>query len=290
MKAIAVSTVGVAGFWVIKWLLGRVSDVVTRSFVDVVRYLDRSPRSYEARRAIRSGMVDLLQSLHDAGRYSRIVVVAHSLGAYIAYDGISYLWPQMCNLHGGPIRDQGPVRPLLGLQEMEAAANQVIGSAGGDTDELASLRGKQFELWRQLRLQGNPWLVTDFVSLGTPMYFADLLYTKDRSRFVRLTERAELPVCPPMSATRTVDGPTPARVSYGFPNRGRTVLGHGTAFAVVRWTNLYFPAKWWFFGDWFGGPLQALFGKGIKDIPITGNTPGRWAPAVAHGRYFELSR
>ena len=89
-----------------------------------------------------------------------------------------------------------------------------------------------------------------------------------------------------MSATRTVDGPTPAQVSYGFPNRGRTVLGHGTAFAVVRWTNLYFPAKWWFFGDWFGGPLQPLYGKGIKDIPITGNTPGRWAPAVAHGRYF----
>ena len=72
-----------------------------------------------------------------------------------------------------------PLQPLLGLQELEAAADQVNGSAGGDTAELASLRGKQFELWRQLRLQGNPWLVTDFVSLGTPMYFADLLYTKD---------------------------------------------------------------------------------------------------------------
>jgi len=49
---------------------------VTASFVDVVRYLDTSPRSYAARREIRGGMVDLLRALHD-GHYSRIVVVAH---------------------------------------------------------------------------------------------------------------------------------------------------------------------------------------------------------------------
>ncbi|MDP3984283.1 MAG: hypothetical protein Q8Q52_04660, partial [Acidimicrobiia bacterium] len=66
-----------------KWL--------TSSFVDVVRYLDTSPRSYEVRRDIRAGIVDLLQGLHDYDRYQRVVVIAHSLGSYIAYDAISYL-------------------------------------------------------------------------------------------------------------------------------------------------------------------------------------------------------
>jgi hypothetical protein len=54
----------------------------------------------------------------------------------------------------------------------------------------------------------------------------------------------------------------------------------------VRWTNLYFPARWGFFGDWFGGPLRALFGTGILDIPVLGNRPGRFVPGWAHGRYF----
>jgi len=286
VTAIAVSAVGVAGFWVIKWVLTRVGDLVTRSFVDVVRYLDRSPRSYEVRRDIRAGMVDLLEGLHKDKRYSRIVVVAHSLGAYIAYDGITYLWPQMCNLHGGPIDDDGPTLPLTGLSELQVAANAVRQASAPTDQQLTVLRSRQFELWRQLRLQGNPWLITDFISLGTPMYFADLLFAKNRKGFDKLVERAELPVCPPISATKTVEDPDPQYASYGHPNRGRTVLGHGTPFAVVRWTNLFFPAKLWFFGDWFGGRLMQLFGKGVLDISIQGNKYGRFLPALAHSRYL----
>ncbi len=291
VKAIVVSGVGVVGFAIIRWVLNKIGALVTRSFVDVVRYLDRSPRSYEVRRNIRAGMVDLLQRLHDDRRYSRIVVVAHSLGAYIAYDGITYLWPQMCNLHGGPVeddpvKDDGAALPLTGLKELEAAANAVREAAVPTDAQLTELSGRQFELWRQVRLQGNPWLITDFISLGTPMYFADQLFAKDRKGFDRLVSRAELPVCPPVSATKTVEDPEPKKAKYGHPNLGRTVLGHATPFAVVRWTNLWFPARLWFFGDWFGGPLQPLFGKGVLDIPIQGNKNGRFAPAIAHGKYL----
>jgi hypothetical protein len=68
--------------------------VLTNSFVDVVRYLDTSPRSYAVRHDIRKGFVELLERLHTSERhgkfrYQRIIIVAHSLGAYIAYDGIS---------------------------------------------------------------------------------------------------------------------------------------------------------------------------------------------------------
>ena len=62
--------------WLPSWL--------TSSFVDVVRYLDTSPRSYQVRRDIRAGIVDLLEGLHADGRYQRIIIVAHSLGSYIA--------------------------------------------------------------------------------------------------------------------------------------------------------------------------------------------------------------
>jgi hypothetical protein len=62
----------------------------TTSLVDSARYLDPSPYSYASRRAIRGGLVDLLQSLD--GRYSRIVVVGHGVGTYVSYDALTALW------------------------------------------------------------------------------------------------------------------------------------------------------------------------------------------------------
>jgi hypothetical protein len=66
----------------------------TTSLVDVARYLDPSPSSYAARRAIRGGLVDLLRALHD-GQYARIVVVAHGVGTYISYDALTVLGAEM---------------------------------------------------------------------------------------------------------------------------------------------------------------------------------------------------
>ncbi len=75
------------------------------------------------------------------------------------------------------------------------------------------------------------------------------------------------------------------------------MLYEGAPFAVVRWTNLYFPAQLGFFGDWFGGRLAPVFGTGIKDVPVKGNTLGRPGtnllrhrkfPAAAHSYYFRF--
>lgn len=107
--------------WLPSWL--------TSSFVDVVRYLDTSPRSYAVRRDIRAGIIDLLKGLHADGRYQRIIIVAHSRGSYIAYDAIGYLWGQMARQHDGPIRSgvnnsEHGDQPA-GLAELEAAASLV---------------------------------------------------------------------------------------------------------------------------------------------------------------------
>ncbi|MFN8192744.1 MAG: hypothetical protein U0R80_00505 [Nocardioidaceae bacterium] len=289
---------------------------LTSSFVDVVRYLDTSPRSYEVRREIRKGLVEMLQALHDstAPRYDRVVIVAHSLGAYIGYDAIAYLWGLM-NAQTG--RKPGQ-HELEGLLELELAASALPDRAPAQDALVASFQQAQRDLWLGSRRQGNPWLISDFVSVGTPMYFADqLMFGKGGRSFAARIDRRELPTCPPhneesernnihkdQGATRFYSwekswstGSGPKRKSFSY-----RVLYEGAPFAVVRWTNLWFPVRLGLFGDWFGGPLAPLFGCGIKDVPLSGNTwglgasrsPGtkpwlhRLVPAAAHAFYFSF--
>lgn len=269
---------------------------ITSSFVDVVRYLDTSPRSYGVRKEIRAGIVKLLQGLHDARirgepRYQRIVVVAHSLGSYIAYDAITFLWGQMNELHKKPM-DLGPAatKPFGGnepdgLDGIELAAAQLD---SGDIGTEA-YREAQRAIWKGLRADGNPWRITDFVSLGSPMYFADRLQTLNPGQFQERVGRRDFPVCPPLP-DEGPSYPNSPRRRLSYDNGGRRVLYHGAPFAVVRWTNMWFPAHWRFFGDWFGGPLAPLFGKGIHDIPLGGNRAWSLLPAFAHALYFSFPK
>jgi hypothetical protein len=141
---------GIIGGGVVAVLLTfLVADVIpgwlTSSFVDVVRYLDTSPRSYAVRHQIRKGIVDLLAGLHDAHRYQSTVVVAHSLGSYIAYDAISFLWGQMSGEHRGPPRIpvKGGQQPD-GLRQLEEVASALLaGQADADAYQAA-----QRSLWR----------------------------------------------------------------------------------------------------------------------------------------------
>ncbi|WP_274562439.1 hypothetical protein [Streptomyces spiramyceticus] len=287
------------GVWstVLTFLLTKVGKilpgVLTNSFVDVVRYLDTSPRSYQVRHEIRKGFVELLKRLHTSEydgklRYQRVIIVAHSLGAYIAYDGISHLWGTMNNR-----AYKGTTEAPDGLQDVEVAAANLPsrGSKVAPTDQqIKAFREAQYKLWSGLRARGNPWLITDFVSVGTPMYCADILYTRTRKRFEERVKRRELPTCPPQNEEGLDDAPE-APPNYSYPWRGRQVLYDGAPFAVVRWTNLWFPCwprRFGVLGDWFGGPLQLLFGNGIRDVPIHGNGWKRHIPGFAHALYFKF--
>jgi hypothetical protein len=284
-------------------LMGRLLvNKVTTSFVDVARYLDTSPDSYAARRAIRGGLVDLFHALHD-GRYSRVVVVSHSLGAYISYDALGSFWAEIHGLHARtPVAPQAshPI-PLESLDALEKAADRLI--AEPDTeDALDNFQDLQFALWQDLRCQGNPWRITDFVTVGTPMALADLLATRpslfggigksDRIRrrelFDELVRRGALVTCPPRSETLPVESDEHAAVSYRSSRVGtREVLGSQSPFAVTRWTNLWFPViRGELRGDWFGGALRPTFGPGIRDIEVTGNAPERYKRGAAHTEYF----
>jgi hypothetical protein len=286
---------------VVSYLISRVlPGWLTANFVDVVRYLDTSPRSYGVRREIRKGLVEMLQALHDSQqpRYDRIVVVAHSLGAYIAYDAIAYLW----GITNTKTNRSSVSTELTTLAELEQAASELPDEGKAEVAAVERYRRAQRALWKEIKAQGNPWRITDFVSVGTPMYFADqLMDGKDGRSFKKRIERRELPTCPPQneeSKKNNINGTTRFYSwEKGYGNVKRRVLYEGAPFAVVRWTNIFFPVRFGFFGDWFGGPLAPVFGTGIKDVPVAGNTyhqPGttllrnRLVPAAAHSYYFRF--
>ena len=115
----------------------------TASLVDSVRYLDPSPPSYAARRAVRAGLVDLLDDLH-GGEYTRIVVVAHGVGAYIAYDALIMFWAQNHRKRGKPwcITDFVTVGAPLALADFVLTRPSL---SSGFTTSDGALRRELFE-------------------------------------------------------------------------------------------------------------------------------------------------
>lgn len=281
---------GIAAF-VVGWLVtGPLKTWITSSFVDVVRYLDTSPRSYAVRRDIREGIIKLLDGLTMSDRYDRIVIVAHSLGSYIAYDAISYLWGQYNTRYAElPAQTANDGQSPAGLRELEEAAQDLLAAEGTPEEGRFrdAFRDAQRDLWIGLRLDGNPWLITDLITLGSPMYFADRLYTRDYDDFAQRVERWELPTNPPQDEGADYNNINHTTRWFSWKHEsGRRMLYHGAPFAVTRWTNMWFPAHRGFFGDWFGGSLAPLYGPGITDIALLGNRPkSRW-PALAHAMYF----
>ncbi|CQD16974.1 hypothetical protein BN1232_03705 [Mycobacterium lentiflavum] len=265
---------------------------LTTGFVNVARYFDPLPESHAARRAIRGGLVDLLYTLHQ-GRYARVVLVGHGIGGYIAYDALTTLWDEMHELRAAPAESPGGLTSLDGL---EKAADRLAADADSQ-GALDDFQAMQLRLWHDVRAQGNPWRITDFVTVGTPMALADLFVARPpilgglspsdgrrRELFDRLTRRGVVVSCPPRSEGLPVDAVGDGPASYGAPG----VLGAQSPFAVTRWTNIWFPVRRGSVrGDWFGGVLRPLFGPGIREIAVSGNRPERLRPGAAHTQYFK---
>lgn len=279
---------GVTSIAIVAYLVGRVlPGWLVRLFVDVVRYLDTSPRSYAVRHDIRKGIVDLLDDLQRSGRYSRIVVVAHSLGSYIAYDAISYLWT--IRNDRAVLEDDDP-----DVRVLEEAARSLSDGWSNvrrwairrEWEARASARRAyreaQRKVWIRARERGHPWIITDLVTFGSPMAFADRLFTRDYAEFADRVSRRELVTCPPAAET---ESPGEFRLMWRS-RRGDSRLHEAAPFALVRWTNLWFPARWGFFGDWFGGGLARLYGPGVEDVRLDAAGLVSRIPGYAHVAYL----
>ena len=256
---------------------------------DAARYLSPQPRNISCRHAIRSAGVKLLTRLHKSGEYDRIVVVGHSLGSVIGYDILRHTWHKFNTQHGAPTKtchkalDRGE---RFGVELLKSAV-----SAESNKSDLNkaryTYRNCQRSLWLEQRYQRLPWLVTDFITLGSPLAHAELLMANNASDFEQKKCQRELPLCPPV-----MEGNPPSRFSYSLDyqdNNGakRTirVLHHAACFAVTRWTNLYYPSSWLWKGDFIGGPLAEVFGPGILDVPVSTKA---WRGFFSHNFYWQM--
>ncbi|HCT07126.1 MAG TPA: hypothetical protein DIW86_17355 [Pseudomonas sp.] len=245
---------------------------------DAARYLSPNPQNVVVREQIRADGVALLRALHNKGDYDRIIVVGHSLGSVIAYDIVGYLWHEHHDQLTKVIpsnrelaeryADNEPLQPVIN-ETLHAAGTALDGSLGS----LFRFREQQAQAFIEQRGLGNPWRITDLVTVGSPMAHASLLLGRSVSDFKQRMERREAPACPPTEDTK----------GYGYNARQAVMLGqkpftpqylhHAAAFAVTRWTNLYFPAPLGLFGDIVSGPVSPVMGAGVLDLPVT---VGKW--------------
>lgn len=249
-----------------------VNGFLVSTLGDAARYLDAAPDNIAVRQAIRESGVALLRRLHDEGQYDRVVVVGHSLGSVIGYDIIRQYWLEVYHRHGAP-----PVVDQTALASYEKQLAQPI-------TDVERYRKAQRDVWREYRRLGLPWLVTDLVTLGSPLTYVDTLHARSPDDLRTRIGQLELPACPPhcgssklaVSEKYLVDGQI----------RSMRMLTSGAPFALIRWTNLYFPTRGIVFGDPVGGPVAPMLGAGIKDVPVTTKSWFRRRTPLAHTAYW----
>jgi hypothetical protein len=263
---------------VVMMLLGGVikavsSHIVLGYIADAARYLSPDPGNIEQRNKIRAEGVELLRKLHASERYFRIVVVGHSLGSVIGYDIIRHLWSDLSTSHS-PKACKQPLAAAFDKLAQDFAAIQSPNRAN-----LEHFQQAQHALWREHRKAGIPWLVTDLITLGSPLTYAPFLLTDTLNAFKRRQDELEYPRCPPMPDRE--DAQTHYPKYYPAVNQmcdpvEILVPSRGAPYASTRWTNLYFPSRGVVVGDLIGGPLAPHFGLGVRDIEVSLATMRWW--------------
>jgi len=274
------SLLSLAGFAMLQWAL-------LYNIGDAARYLSPTPANIKMRQSIRADGVRLLQNLHASGEYQRVVVVGHSLGSVIAYDILTHYWQQVYVDYQAPKRSSQPE-----LQDLETAGEMLRMSTVRNA--LGAYRDAQFDLWKEQRSLGNPWLVTDLITLGSPLAHAAILLAADAADLAARQEQRELPTAPPVPEIETTSKGEKRRYSFRLweklgprKNIALRALHHAALFAETRWTNLYYPAWLGLFGDFVGGPLAPWFGPGLRDIPVRSRSRLRDAWIGCHSTYWK---
>ncbi len=231
---------------------------------DAARYLSPAPGNVAARQAIREAGIDLLTKIQETGEYDRIVVAGHSLGSVIGYDVLNYAWGRLDNKALAAAHTaRSPSMTLLA--ELERAADRLEKQPAPSS--LTDYRNLQRSYFRSLsgakRGDGSPlWLVSDFVTMGSPLSSSDVLLAKDRATLDRKIASREIPASPPQSERAKL-----VRFSYPPEGKARTPH-HGAAFAPTVWTNIYYPNVLGLIGDFVSGPVAPLLGPAVRDVRV----------------------
>jgi hypothetical protein len=289
---------------------------LTRVMADSARMLSPVPENLPAQDRIRKRGMELLEALHASERrYDRIVWVAHSLGAIVSYGVLAQYWGNVYRLfdHGPstpqreaveaaaralndapkaqwpPLRDtyRKAVRDYhkaLKAQESELPETSDTWRTAEYTSTNQLLRMLLAGVRRLKPGRRKPeahdyrcaWLISDFVTLGSPLTYASLLMATSDSEFCEQIETRRYPTCPPKMKNRTT-------FSYDkAPN-------HAALFATTCWTNLFFETTGLVKGDIIGGkvagdPPHGL-GRGILDVAVVRE---EGMPKFAHNEYWKM--
>ncbi|SEM37567.1 hypothetical protein SAMN04487976_1354 [Xaviernesmea oryzae] len=274
---------------------------VQKGFGRVARYTRATPSNIAARKAVRERGLALLQALHDDEDYGRIILVGPSLGSILAYELLAFFWAR-----------QGAARRMReGTPEFEALQRLECAAAGLETEpdnvlRLAAWDEAQRDLRRRLAARpletGTRWILSDLVTVGSPLAHAEFLIAADRTDLERRQVEREMPIAPPVreplepgneKAARASGGfpmpddPTMPACLFSFPMRDEAKcweLHHAAPFAAVRWANLHDPARFILFGDLISGPLRPVLGPAIEDIDLAALRGP--ASHFTHSRYW----
>ncbi|NJR80043.1 hypothetical protein [Sphingomonas corticis] len=226
---------------------------------DAARYFSPVPENVEARQKIREAGVDLLERLTRSGFVDRIVLVAHSLGTTIAYDVLTHAWGKVSHDAWRKAHDDDAVATALAALQ---TASRALYKKRHTAEEIATYRDCQRAYSAALSDADAPWLVSDFVSLGSPLSKGDVLMSRDADAFELRKARREFPTCPPVSEGAV------GEFTFDPDHGGRRIPHHAAPFAPTVWTNIAFEHRLLFLGDVVAGPVRALFGSGIRDIVL----------------------
>ncbi len=123
---------------------------------------------------------------------------------------------------------------------------------------------------------GN-WLVSDLVTLGSPLTYSDLLLAKNLEELRTKQEQRELPTVPPVLQKEKITyEPPKVKVNDELKkllffkvkdDERKLLFFHDAAmFGLTRWTNITFKPSMTIFGDIISGPLKPVLGYGVKDV------------------------
>jgi hypothetical protein len=289
----------VTSFIIIRFFLPRINLKVSETVGDAVKYLTPTPENIDSRYKIRQKGVSLLKKLHEKKDrngnliYSRIVIVGHSLGSVVGYDIITNLWHDY--IYSYAPEKASVLQPVLyEMSELLAHYHKNKEAQDFPLEEYNRLQGLLFDEIKSLK---NPWLITDFITIGSPLCHGAYIMAKDYAEFDRKTNYRELPLSPPKIEVKregdkivkdyknAISYPEKVKDSDGN-DISIKIINHSSQFSFIRWNNIYFS------NDYVGGDLNYYFGDGIQNhrfVPRGGFTK-RNLPCFSHTDYWDKSQ
>lgn len=260
---------------IINAVVNVIAFVITFFLGDAARYTHPSPDNIEERSKIRKGGIDLLEKLHNSGQYSRIIVVGHSLGSMIGYDILKHYWAQIYKNVRTTAYNDGQILNLF--NEKSKAGFTINESNRADYFNL------QTQLLKEIQSRGLNWKISDFITLGSPLAYGQLLLAESKIEFEERVKQRELPSNPP---AREDNGGISYFQAFETSRKSKQrktsleIIHHAGHFAFTHWHNLYYRS------DFAGGDLAEVYGRGIRDIELPTESFVSKIPFAMHTRYW----